>query len=180
MTSFSYKRKKKTQEPESFEKAYDYAVFLLSLHLRTVGEVLKKMQDRGFTEQAIGQVLEQLKAQRYLDDQRYAEIFLENLKTYRNFGYYGIKKKMMEKKLPMNLIESVLEEGLSKEEEAKIAKRLLKKEGFAVKSPATAEQDNDLHYQTFSDGQQNKEKAKMSQRLKSRGFRSDVIAKLIF
>src|SRR5579863_8870158 len=103
-----YKKPSKTKEPENVNKAYDYAVFLLSLKLRTVGEVLKKMVDRGYGEAIISDVVGRLKDQHYLDDQRYAEIFLENLKAYKNLGYYGIKKKFMEKKLPPSMIESVL------------------------------------------------------------------------
>jgi regulatory protein len=178
MPRFAFKRKKKVQEPGNPEKAYEYAVFLLSLHFRTIGEVLKKMQDRGYNQEVIERVIEQLKQQRFLDDQRYAEIFLENLKLYRNFGYYGIKKKMLERKLPAELMEKVLEEGLPPAEELKIAQRLLKKEGFAVKSQT--DESGGLSYSTFGNVAQNKEKAKMANRLKSRGFRGEVIAKLVF
>ncbi|MCL5666924.1 MAG: RecX family transcriptional regulator [Patescibacteria group bacterium] len=177
-----WKKLSKTKEPENAESAYDYAVFLLSLHLRTVKEVLGKMQKRGYSESVINKTIEQLKGQHYLDDQRYAEIFLENLKTYRNFGYYGVKKKMIEKKLPADLIESVLAEGLPLDEEIKIAERLLKKERFdggaAIGRPP---QDYDgLKYQTFGDAEHNKTKSKMANRLKSRGFRGEVVAKLLF
>src|SRR5438132_915882 len=98
----------KTKEPENIEKAYEYAVFLLSLQLRTVGQMLEKMKKRGYGQGVIEKVIDQLKDQKYLDDQRYAEIFLENLKTYRNFGYYGIKKKFLEKRVPQEIIEKIL------------------------------------------------------------------------
>ncbi len=171
-----WKPAQKTKEPDNVEKAYDYAVFLLSLRLRTIGEVLSKMQKRGYTESVIGQVIERLKDQRYLDDRRYAEIFLENLKAYKNFGYYGIKKKFMEKKLPPALIETVLEEGLSFEDERKIAERLLRREGYAA--PKSVD-DSEIHYRTF-DENAGKEKQKLAQRLKARGFRGEVISRLIF
>lgn len=171
-----WKKSQKTKEPENLEKAYEYAVFLLSLRLRTVGEVLKKMADRGYTEIVIGKTLQRLKDQKYLDDERYAEIFLENLKMYKTFGYYGIKKKFMEKKLPSNLIERVLQEGLSPEEEEKIARRLLKKEGFEVRLGSNNEE---IQYRTY-DEEGSKEKQKMANRLKSRGFRGEVIAGLVY
>ncbi len=173
-----WKRPEKTKEPDNSEKAYEYAVFLLSLHLRTVGEVLDKMSKRGYTQAVIAQVIDRLKDQKYLDDQRYAEIFLENLKLYKSFGYYGIKKKFLEKKLPPEIVEALLSEGLSISEELKIARRLLKKEGYAVKEPSTA--DNEVQYMTYDDADKNKQKQKMAQRLKSRGFRSEVISKLLF
>ena len=173
-------KKSKTKEPQNEAKAYEYAVFLLSLKLRTIGEVLKKMQDRGYTEGVITNVIEKLKDQRYLDDDRYAQIFLENLKAYKNLGYYGIKKKFMDKKISQSLIESTLEEGLSVEDELKIMKRLLKKEGFEAKTnPLAGGDDGESTYQTF-DEDASKQKQKIMNRLKTRGFRGEVIAKIIF
>lgn len=163
-------------EPENKDKAYEYAVFLLSLKLRTIGEVLKKMEDRGYSPAIIEQTIEQLKEHRYLDDRRYAEVFLENLKTYRTFGYYGIKKKFMEKKLSNSLIESILQEGLTLPEEIKIAKRFLLKQGYQVK---TADDNQETQYRTF-DEESSKFKQKMANRLKSRGFRGEVISRLLF
>lgn len=174
---FMWKPAQKTKEPENAEKAYDYAVFLLSLKLRTMGEMLDKMRKRGFSEKVIDQTLEQLKERKYLDDRRYAEIYLENLKAYKNFGYYGIKKKFMEKKLPPGLIEEILEEGLTFEDEARVAERFLKREGFAARSHKV--QDGELEYRTF-DGEAGKQRQKLAQRLKARGFRSEVVAKLLF
>jgi len=171
-----FKPKNKTKEPDNSAKAYEYAVFLLSLKLRTVGEVLKKMQDRGYSEKIIEQTIEQLKNQRYLNDERYAEIFLENLKAYKNLGYYGIKKKFMEKKLPPQLIESVLRDGYSISDEILVAKRLLKKEGFKIKAKP---EDGEVQYNTFNE-ELSKQKQKISNRLKSRGFRGEVVAKLVF
>ena len=172
-----WKLPSKTKEPDNEQKAYEYAVFLLSLKLRTVGEMIKKMQMRGFSELVIEQIIEQLKAQKYLNDQQYAEIFLENLKAYRNIGYYGIKKKFMEKKVPPALIESLLGEYFSIDEEEKIARRFLKREGFAVK---TKSEDQAVQYRMYGDQEQNKEKNKIANRLKSRGFRGEVISKLVF
>lgn len=175
---YMFNKTQKTKEPENADKAYEYAVFLLSLKLRTVGEMLKKMQDRGYTEQVIERVLGQLKDQRYINDERYAEIFLENLKAYRSFGFFGIKKKMLEKKLPQALIDSTLAAGLSVAEEMKIAQRLLKKEGYTGKT--SAENSEEVTYRTYEENSENKAKQKMANKLKTRGFRSEVISRLMF
>ncbi len=169
----------KTKEPDNIDKAYEYVVFLLSLKLRTIGEILKKMADRGYNQQVIDKVIERLKDQKYLDDERYAEIYVENLKIYKTFGFYGIKKKLMERKLPAVIIDRILSENLSVEEEEKIARRFLKKEGFAVKSPVDAEEAIGLHYRTFDD-EASKSKQKLANRLRSRGFRGEVISRLLF
>jgi regulatory protein len=145
---------------ENFDKAYGYAVYLLSLSLRTEGELREKMRQKKYLPDVVDKVIKQLAENSYLNDQRYAEVYLENLKKYKNFGFYGIKKKLMEKRLPSAIIESVLNDGLTIEEEIKIAKRLLKRQQAR--------------------GKRGEEKQKTAARLKSRGFRGEVIAKLIF
>ena len=171
-----WKKSVKTKEPKNLERAYEYAVFLLSLKLRTIGEVLKKMQGRGYAPLVIEEVISRLKSQKYLDDQRYAEVYLDNLKKYKNFGFYGIKKKLMDVKLPMNIIETILQSGLSLAEEEKIARRFLKKEGFAAKIKSA---DEEIQYRTF-DEESGRAKQKLAAKLKARGFRIEVISKLLF
>lgn len=142
------------------EKAYDYALFLLGIKLRTEGELREKLKTKNYQLTTIDEVIQQLKDQRYINDHNYAEVYLENLKKYKNFGFYGIKKKLMEKRLPSQIIESVLNEGLGEEEELKIASRFLK--------------NHDLKTMTYE------EKQKLAQKLKARGFRSGVVMKLVF
>ncbi len=139
---------------EIFEKAYNYAVYLLSLKLRTEGELRERMRLKKHNAKVVDDVIQKLFENNYLDDQRYAEVYMENLKKYKNFGYYGIKKKLMEKKLPSQIIEQVLKDSLSIDEEIEIAQRFLKRDPLA-----------DIQ--------------KKAQRLRSRGFRSEVISKLI-
>lgn len=167
----------KTKEPQNEQKAYEYAVFLLSLQLRTVGEVKEKMEKRGYSPDIIEKTINQLIDQKYLNDERYAEVYLGNLKQYKNLGYYGIKRKFMAKKLPADIMEKILTEGLSFDDELKIAKRFLKKEGVEAKISDGENSDNT--YSTFN-SEQSKEKQKLSAKLKSRGFRGEVIAKLVF
>ncbi len=152
---------------------------MLSMQLRTVGEVREKMEGRGYTADIIEKTISQLIEQEYLNDERYAEVFLNNLKQYKNLGYFGIKRKFMAKKLPSELIDKVLSEGLSMEDEIKIAKRLLKKEGAEVSTSPEDEEEQENSYNTFNQ-EQSKEKQKLSAKLKSRGFRGEVIAKLVF
>jgi len=190
-----WKKPSKTKEPEDKNKAYEYAVFLLSLQLRTAGEVREKMQKRGYKSEIIEQTINQLLEQKYLNDERYAEVFLDNLKQYKNLGYFGIKRKFLAKKLPAEIIEKILQEGLSLEEELKIAKRYIKKLSSpgVILSPEPAYRqagasedeeslkfdDSENVYNTF-DETKSRQKQKLFAKLKSRGFRGEVIAKLVF
>lgn len=141
-------------------KAYDYAMFLLGIRLRTEGEIREKLKAKKYNVETIDNVISRLKENRYIEDQRFAEVFLENLKKYKFWGYYGIKKKMLEKKLPMPIIESVLSGGLSEGDELEIAKRFFKNHELGIRN-----------YE---------EKQKLVAKLAARGFRSSVISKLIF
>jgi len=144
---------------KNFEKAYGYAVYLLGLKLRTEGELREKMRLKKYGLEVVGQVIQELLSNRYIDDQRYAEVYLENLKKYKNFGFFGVKKKLMEKRLPPSIIEGVLDGGLSEEEELKIAQRYIK--NYEIGS---------MKYE---------EKQKLAQKLRARGFRTSVAIRAV-
>ncbi len=195
-----FKPKIKAKDPGNYGKAYDYAMYLLNLQLRTSGELEYKMQEKGYANETIHKVLEELAASRYVDDKSFAAVYLENLKKYKTFGFYGIKKKLMEKRLPQNLIEHVLNEGLSEEEELKIAERFIKKTFSFGLIPSTSKEshgqpeteillpinrDQDDAGDKFSQDAESVKKKyeikqKIAQKLRARGFRGGVIAKLMF
>jgi SOS response regulatory protein OraA/RecX len=154
----------KTKEPESTEHAYNYAIFLLGLSMRTEQEMRRKMTLRGYTPEVVDQTIAKLYEEKLLDDRHYAEVYINSLKEYRTFGFYGIKKKLLEKRLPKNDIEELLEQELPLEEELKIAQKLLAKE-----------LGSDYKKSQFSQGQ----KQKLARKLQAKGFRVDVIAKLV-
>lgn len=131
--------------------AKDYAVFLLSLRIQSEGSLREKLKKKKYQDKEIEEAVEYLKELRYLNDEEYAQTFFENLKKYKYFGYYGIKKKLIEKKIPVKLAERLLK-SLSLKEEGQMAKRLLEK------------------YKTKTSEQK-------MRALRSRGFRSDVIFK---
>ena len=159
---------------ENFEKAYGYAIYILGLKLRTEGEMREKLRNRKHNHKIIDEVISRLVENKYIDDQRYAEVYLDNLKKYKNFGFFGIKKKLMEKRLSMELIGRVLSEGLSAEEEKVIAERVIASERKRTK---TVDRDKDRRG-IF--GLAMAEKQKIANKLKSRGFRGDIIAKSLF
>ena len=169
-----FKPKIKVKDPGNYGKAYDYALYLLNLQLRTSGELEYKMQEKGYANETIHKVLEELALSRYVDDKSFAAVYLENLKKYKTFGFYGIKKKLMEKRLPQNLIEHVLNEGLGEEEELRIAQRLMMKQELRIKNQGEGSGNS-----SSEDGQV-KIKQKIAQKLRAKGFRSGVIAKLVF
>lgn len=159
-----FKTAKKLKEPDSASHAYEYCIFLLSLRLRTEGELQEKMRGRGYAPKAIDLAIAQLYDHKYIDDVRYAEVFVDNLKQYKYYGYMMIKQKLMLKKLPRTVIDSVLEENFQIEDEVKVARRYLKKD-----------------YQTFDKEKLKfEEKQKIAKRMQAKGFRGQAISKILF
>ncbi len=158
-----FKKAKPLKKPEDVEHAYNYALFLLNLRLRTEGEMRKKMTERGYTQSVVDETVAKLQKERFIDDDRYAEIFIENMKSYKQYGWFMMKKKLMEKLLPKEMIESKLEEFLTLEDEMAIAKRYVEKEF------GTIAKIKKFPYE---------EKQKVMRRLLARGFRMDAVLKL--
>ena len=114
-------------ETDVYQKTYDQAVKYLTLRLRTVGELQQKLKLKKYPADVIVKVLRELENLDFLNDERYAQIFVENLKRYKSFGFYGIKSKLMAKKIPNDMIEQVLQDFFSEEEEIEVARRFVKK-----------------------------------------------------
>lgn len=159
-----FKKAKPLNDPSDFDHAYQYALFLLNLSMRTIGEMQDKMNKRGYDKKVINHVIEVLLEDKYINDENYAEIFINSMKNYKTWGRFMMKKKLYEKKLPKELIEQKLEELVSDEDELEIATRYLQKDFKDIKLIKK------LEYQ---------DRQKWVRKLMSRGFGMDVVTKLI-
>lgn len=158
-----FKKPKTLQDPNDYDHAWQYALFLLNLSMRTVSEVEQKMVKRGYGKKVVIQVINNLKEDKFLDDDNYAEVFINSMKNYKTWGRFMMKKKMLEKKLPTSLIEQKLSELVTDEDELEIAKR------FVSKQINDSKALKKLDYQ---------EKQKLMRKLMSRGFAMDTVVKL--
>jgi regulatory protein len=130
----------------------DYALFLVSLRAQSIGQMRAKLEKKGYPSDEIESSIQRLTELNYLNDDQFAQIYFENLKKYKNFGYFGIKKKLMEKKIAKKQIESLLKT-LTLKEETLMARRLL-------------------------DKSKNKTSLQQIRSLQSKGFRGDVVFKV--
>jgi regulatory protein len=144
-----FSKKKKMPEP------YDYAIFMITLRAQTTDYLREKMLSKGYLPDDINNVIQRLTELKYLDDRQFAQNYFENLKKYKLVGYYGAKMKLMQKKVPTDLIEEMLEQYTEKEE-YNVAKALLEKDSVKRKT-----------------------KPQLMYFLRSRGFRTPVTSKLI-
>ncbi|HEX3099890.1 MAG TPA: RecX family transcriptional regulator [Patescibacteria group bacterium] len=157
-------KSKPLKKPDDADHAYDYALFLLNLSMRTERELREKMEKRGYFPEIINATVTKLYTDRYLDDARYAEVYIESMKRSKYYGSYMMKKKLYEKKVPKDIMEEKLAELLSEEDEEEIATRYVEKNFGALSKVAKLEYD---------------EKQKIMRRLMARGFNLDLAKKLV-
>lgn len=158
-----FKKSKPLKNPSDYDHGYQYALFLLNLSMRTVEEIREKMARRGYTATVINEVINNLLQEKYLNDDNYAEVFINSMKNYKTWGRFMMKKKLIEKKLPKELIDRKLSEFLTDEEELNIAQRYLERQY----------KDIDLHALAYD------EKQKVMRRLLSRGFGIEIAKQLV-
>ncbi len=107
--------------------AYDEAVKYLNIKMYSRGELESRLLRKKYEPAEVGAALEVLTTEGLLNDHLYAETYLENLISYRTFGYYGIRNKLLQKKLDRNLVDRLLKRRLDLGSEKTIARRFLKK-----------------------------------------------------
>lgn len=159
-----FKKGKPLKDPADSAHAYEYAIFLLNLSMRTEAEVREKMKTRGYLPEVIKEVVVRLLEDKYLNDEHYAEVFIENLKRYKYYGKFMMKKKLWEKKLPKELVDEKLSELVSEDDEKEIAKN------FVVKKFGPLKEVRKMEYI---------DKQKIMRALLSRGFGLDLAKELV-
>ncbi len=159
-----FKKAKPLKDPSNSEHAYEYAIFLLNLSMRTVAEVEEKMKTRGYLPKVIDEVITRLLEDKYLNDEHYAEVYIENLKRYKYYGRFMMRKKLWEKKLSRELAEQKLAELVSEDDEKEIATNFVEKK-FGLLS--------EIRMKEYED------KQKIMRALLSRGFTIDVVKELL-
>jgi len=132
--------------------AYDKAIQLLKIRAHHSGELERKLLMRKFSRGEVDETIKRLVQERLLDNSQFAENFLHNLIKYKNFGFYMFKAKLMQRGLAGNEAEVLLREHLSLELEQSIAEKIKDRET---------------------------DRMKLAQKLQRKGFRTEVIQKLI-
>ena len=87
-----------------FEKGMEYALYLLSLQMRTVKNVEDKLIGKAYSEETVSKVINQLKEVNYLDDVTYAQYFIRSRRL--RYGDYRIKMELGRKGVSQNDIEA--------------------------------------------------------------------------
>lgn len=100
---------------------------------RCASEVTIKLQQWGATEQQIDHIVAHLKAQRYIDDERYCRAFAHDKVLYQGWGRIKIRAALFVKHLPANHIQTALD-SIDEIEYFDILRRVIATKKRAIKS----------------------------------------------
>lgn len=117
----------------ALKQCFDAAYLLLKFRPRSEHELTTQLLQKGFTDQEVSFVIQDLIKQKQLNDPMFVKYFLESYQKSRPYGIYALKKKLREKGIHPDLIEQELnqyEQNNAPDEEALglIKKRLYKYE----------------------------------------------------
>lgn len=138
------------------------AVRILTYRDHSKYELRRKLQQRGFTSKVIDTVIGECERLNYIDDLRTARLYISQLKR-KCFGLRHIRMALKKKHLGGVVVESILLEKYTEDEEYENAARLLQKK------MKTFNREEDLR----------KKRDKIYRFLYSRGFNKDVITDLM-
>ncbi|HEX9502771.1 MAG TPA: regulatory protein RecX [Patescibacteria group bacterium] len=136
------------------EKAYEKAIKLLKIRPHHSAELTKKLLMRGFDRDVVAAVIQKLAHEKLFDNENFAQMYLDELLRNKTFGFYMLKAKLMQRGIASNEAEILLKENLSVEDELQIAMRVVERE-------------------------KETDKLKLAQKLQRKGFRSEIISKII-
>jgi len=144
-------------------RALKFAIKLLGLRRRSVFEMEKRLEQKRFAGNIIKQVLDELNRYKYLDDEKFAESFINDEINLKNHGRLLIIKGLREKRIAEETINKKMEELLDKEKELVMAKKAVEKK---MKTLDRVTDKNKIY-------------RRISFYLRSRGYPSDIISQIL-
>lgn len=151
------RRTGRSSEPPPDEGAYDAAVRYLGNRPRSIVEIRRHLRGKRYTDPAVDQAIDQLRAQRYVDDEAFARYWVEQREQFRQKGDRALVSELLGKGVPRETIDVVLGER-DPDIEVKQARK-------ALRRPIT-------RWQTLEEGER---KRRIHQYLVARGFSYDTI-----
>jgi regulatory protein len=97
-------------EEERLQKALDLAYAYLNPRDRTVSEVRQRLQRRGVSDEVTEKVVETLGAQGFLDDTRFARLFVADKRTLEQWGSERIRRGLLSRGIDRHLVDAALAE----------------------------------------------------------------------
>ena len=111
-------------DKEQFSKARNKAFKLLSYRERTIKEMEDRLRKKDFSEEVIKAVVDFLLEKDYLNEKRFAEMWISSRKKHHPRGRKLIYKELKNKGVNQRIINSALDQHLTNQEEIDMAEYL--------------------------------------------------------
>ncbi len=98
------------EQLDESERAREAALNLLSYRPRSEREVRRRLQRKGFSEQAIEEAVQRLSRAKLLDDEAFARYWISNREQFRPRGQFALRQELWRKGVPSRIIDRLLEE----------------------------------------------------------------------
>ena len=108
-------------------QAMKFTIKLLSIRKRSVFEITKRLRQKKIAEDVIDKVIKELLEYKYLNDEEFAEAYINDRINFNPRGGFLIRKELREKGIAENIIDEKIKEFLPEEKELKLAKTATKK-----------------------------------------------------
>lgn len=151
------------EQENTKNQALKFAIKLISLRKRSVLEITKRLRQKKFKEEIIEETLATLNSYSYLNDEEFAEAYLNDRLNFNPRGSFLIKKELQEKGIAEQIINKKIAELLPVEKEIELAQKAAGQKLKTLKKDL----DKQKVYQ------------KINAYLQSKGYSSDIIRKVL-
>lgn len=111
-------------QKEELLRAQNYALNLLSFRARSEKEIAERMAQKGYEPFIIDKTIAYLKEQGYINDKAFAEAFIKDKLELNGHGRNRIRWELYKKGVSRELVDELLEEVVTPDEEYEKAKML--------------------------------------------------------
>lgn len=149
-------------------KPLEYALYLLKIRDRSVGEIRHKMSVRNCSKEEIEEVILFLNDKKFLNDEKFATNFVRNQLNIKPQGKYKLEQRLKQLYVDEKIIKDVLGKiDIDEERDSakELAERWLKKQNH---------ESGIMNYE-----EQQKRKDKLTRHLIGRGFNYEVIKEVL-
>lgn len=143
--------------------ALQFAMKLIGLRRRSVFEIEKRLRQKGYPSEISDEAVKDLKGFGYLDDEKFAESYINDRMNFRACGKRLLAKELRERGIDENLAESKINELMSDEKEMELAEKIIEKK---IRSQNVNLEKKKLY-------------KKFASLLQSKGFSFDIISKVL-
>lgn len=108
-------------------QALKFAIRLLSVRKRAVLEMEKRLKQKGIEESIAREVMKELLKYKYLNDEEFAEAYINDRINFNPRGSFLMKKELKEKGIAEDIINEKIKELLPAEKEIELARKTAQK-----------------------------------------------------